>query len=127
MAGGGGFDSEAFKLMIKDISKANEITPGVFQIQLSAKDLGIDSGTGSKLLTVKLVWVQGTISEIREEGNESGKVIVINDGTAEAVIARCDAMLGGDHEDVRKGNPISRSVVVCKIFNHLLGTFLKCH
>ena len=106
MAGGGGFDSEAFKLMIKDISKANEITPGVFQIQLSAKDLGIDSGTGSKLLTVKLVWVQGTISEIREEGNESGKVIVINDGTAEAVIAGCDAIPGGDHKDVRKGNVI---------------------
>ena len=99
----GGFDSEAFKLMIADISKAQEVTPGIFQIRLSAGDLGIGSRSGSKLLTVKLVWIQGNITEIREEGNDNGKVIAINDGTAEAVIAGCDAIPGGDHKDVKKG------------------------
>ncbi|CAG7725483.1 unnamed protein product [Allacma fusca] len=104
-----GLNSEAFKLMIADISKAKEVESGIIKVDLSSEDFKKwpKENKICKTIVVKVAWIQGEIVGMRRDSEDQSKLIIIKDGTGEAVIAGWDVIPGGDHEGIKIGEYIA--------------------
>lgn len=99
-----GFETEAYKLMTSDISSAIKTTDNeVFLVTLSGADLLNTQTKKSKKVTlrVSMVWIQGTVTDIKREGIEH--VLVVSDGHGEAKILGYGTVPGGEHPDIQIG------------------------
>jgi len=101
-----GFETEAYKLLISDISAAARTEENeVFLVTLSASDL--QNGTKSRgrqkkvTLRVSMVWIQGSVTAVTRDGTE--QVLVVSDGQGQAKVLGYDVVPGGDHPDIRIG------------------------
>jgi len=111
-----GFETEAYKLMISDIStaKAEGEDGDVYLVTLSAADLRNDVTKtrfrGKKLtLRVSMVWIQGTVTEVKRDA------LLVTDGNSEAWILGYDTVPGGDHSGIQIGNYIYSWIPVSEI------------
>ena len=95
-----GFETEAYKLMISDITKADPHDEVSFLLNLSAMEL-TDRSDKILPLYVKMLWIQGTVVRIISEDDEN--VLVLTDGTGEAKILYYESVPGGDHPSIVPG------------------------
>jgi len=95
-----GFETEAYKLMISDITRALPYDDVCYRLTLSASQLTNRSNKTLEL-DVKMVWIQGTVTRLTHQDDEN--VIVITDGTGEAKILNYDVVPGGDHPNIAPG------------------------